>query len=129
MLRLDKYITWDILTNSNHPGLPWLRSTNLMINWSVLSLTLKIGPRSTLPSLAFAQGCSTATLHHEDIIYDLPPVFDSIPELCNSSGTFDPDQGGPDHKIDIFCQVGAVLVKLCSRSWIDTLDLTWICFT
>ena len=30
--------------------------------------------------------CSTATLHHEDIISYLSPVFDSIPELCNSSG-------------------------------------------
>src|SRR5882724_11786215 len=40
--------------------------------------------------------------------------------------TFDPDQGGPNHKIDIFCQVGAILVKLCSPSWIYTLDPTWI---
>src|SRR5882724_7460534 len=30
--------------------------------------------------------CSTATLHHEDIISYLSPVFDSIPELCNYSG-------------------------------------------
>src|SRR5882724_2005027 len=40
--------------------------------------------------------------------------------------TFDPDQGGPNHKIDIFCQVGAILVKLCSPSWIYTLEPTWI---
>src|SRR5882724_6251946 len=66
-------------------GLPWLRSTNLMINWLALSLTFKTGPRSALPSLALARACSTAALHHEDIISDLPPVFDSIPELCNSS--------------------------------------------
>src|SRR5882724_955215 len=128
MLRLDKYITWDILTNSNHPGLPWLRSTNLMINWSVLSLTLKIGPRSTLPSLAFAQGCSTATLHHEDIIPDHSPAFDSIPELCTSSGPLILTKvvPGPDLKINVFCQVGAVLIKLCSPSWIYTLEPTQI---
>ena len=28
----------------------------------------------------------TAALCHEDIISDLSPVFDSIPELCTSSG-------------------------------------------
>src|SRR5882724_8172208 len=39
-----------------------------------------------MPSLALARVCSTAALCHEDIISDLPPVFDSIPELCNSSG-------------------------------------------
>jgi len=67
-------------------GLPWLQSTNPMIDWSALSLTFKTGPQSALPSLALARACSTAALHHEDIISDLPPVFDSIPELCNSSG-------------------------------------------
>src|SRR5882724_5120280 len=40
--------------------------------------------------------------------------------------TFDPDQGGPDLKTDIFCQVGAILVKLCAPSWIYTLEPTWI---
>src|SRR5882724_12999769 len=57
-----------------------------MIDWSSLSLTFKTGPQSVLPSLALARACSTAALRHEDIISDLPPVFDSIPELCNSSG-------------------------------------------
>src|SRR5467141_3146091 len=57
-----------------------------MINWSTLSLTLKTGPRSVLPSLALARACSTAALHHEDMISDLSPVFDSIPELCTASG-------------------------------------------
>jgi len=47
-------------------------------------------PSSALPLLALARACSTATLHHEDIISDLPPVFDSIPELCNSSGPLIP---------------------------------------
>src|SRR5882724_4323001 len=82
-----------LLVTKLHPsaliilGLPWLQSTNLMINWSVLSLTFKTGPQSAFPLLALARACSTATLCHEDIIYDLSPVFDSIPELCNSSGT------------------------------------------
>src|SRR5882724_1553712 len=67
-------------------GLPWLRSTNPTIDWSALSLTFKTGPRSALPSLALARACCTAALHHEDIISDMPPVFDSIPELCTSSG-------------------------------------------
>src|SRR5882724_1627421 len=66
-------------------GLPWLRSTNPTINLSVLTLTFKTGPQSALLLLALARVCSTAGLHHEDIISDLSPVFDSIPELCNSS--------------------------------------------
>src|SRR5882724_345034 len=64
-----------LLVTKLHPaalivlGLPWLRSTNPMIDW-----------------LALAMVCSTATLRHEDIISDLSPAFDSIPELCTSSG-------------------------------------------
>src|SRR5882724_10123377 len=57
-----------------------------MINWSALSLTLKTGHRSVLTLLALARVCSTTALHHEDIVPDLSPVFDSIPELCNPSG-------------------------------------------
>src|SRR5467141_2457490 len=57
-----------------------------MINWSTLSLTFKMGPRLVLPSLDLARACSTAALHHKDIISDLSPVFDSIPELCTASG-------------------------------------------
>src|SRR6266850_3776647 len=57
-----------------------------MIDWSTLSLTFKMGPPSVLPLLALARACSTAALHHEDIISDLSPVFDSIPELCTASG-------------------------------------------
>src|SRR5882672_5955195 len=45
-----------------------------------------MGPQSVLPLLALARACSTAALHHEDIISDLSPVFNSIPELCTSSG-------------------------------------------
>ena len=81
------------------------------------------------PSISIAiigLACSTATLCHQDIISDLPPVFDSIPELCNSSGPLIPNQDGPDLKTDVFCQVGAVLVKLCAPSWIYTLELTRI---
>src|SRR5467141_752214 len=81
-----------LLVTKLHPsvplvfGLPWLRSTNLTINWSTLSLTFTMGPRSVLPSLALARACLTAALRHKDIISDLSPVFDSIPELCTSSG-------------------------------------------
>jgi len=46
-------------------------------------------PSISVPLLA-CQACSTATLHHKDIISDLPLVFDSIPELCNSSGPLIP---------------------------------------
>src|SRR5882724_3347466 len=46
----------------------------------------KTGPQSALPSLALDRACSTATLRHEDIISDLSPAFNSIPELCTSSG-------------------------------------------
>src|SRR5882724_5449201 len=69
-----------------------------MIDWSALSLTFKTGPRSALPSLALARACSTAALHHEDIISDLPPVFDSIPELCKSSGPSIPTRMVPISK-------------------------------
>src|SRR5882724_9768150 len=68
-------------------GLPWLRSTNPMIDWSALSLSLKTGPRSALPLLALARACSTAALHHKDIISDISLAFVSIAELCNSSGS------------------------------------------
>src|SRR5882724_10208368 len=57
-----------------------------MIDWSALLLTFKTGPQSALLSLALARACSTAALHHKDIISNLSPVFNSIPELCNSSG-------------------------------------------
>src|SRR5882724_9932687 len=81
-----------LLVTKLHPsspivlGLPWLQSTNPTIDWLALSLTFKTGPRSALPSLALARACSTAALRHEDIISDLSPAFDSIPELCTSSG-------------------------------------------
>src|SRR5882672_3961908 len=45
-----------------------------------------MGPQLVLPSLDLARACSTAAMHHEDIISDLSPVFDSIPELCTASG-------------------------------------------
>src|SRR5882672_2602462 len=45
-----------------------------------------MGPRSVLPSLALERAFSTAALRHEDIISNLSPVFDSIPELCTPSG-------------------------------------------
>src|SRR5882724_5922490 len=67
-------------------GLPWLQSTNLTVDWSALSLTFKTGPQSALPLLALARACSTAALHHKDIISDLSPAFNSIPELCTCSG-------------------------------------------
>src|SRR5467141_1591051 len=57
-----------------------------MIDWSTLSLTFKTGPRSVLPSLALVRACSTAALCHEDIISNLSPVSNSIPELCTASG-------------------------------------------
>src|SRR5882672_1295969 len=81
-----------LLVTKLHPsalmvlGLPWLQSNNLTIDWSTLSLSFKTGPRLVLPSLALARACSTAALRHEDIISDLSPVFDSIPELCTASG-------------------------------------------
>src|SRR5882724_3354842 len=68
-----------LLVTKLHPsapivlGLPWLQSTNLTINWLALLLTFKTGLQSALPSLALARACSTATLHHEDIIPNLPP--------------------------------------------------------
>src|SRR5882724_11982638 len=81
-----------LLVTKLHPsapivlGLPWLRSTNPTIDWSALSLTFKTGPRSALPSLALARACSTAALRHQDIISNLSPAFDSIPELRTASG-------------------------------------------
>src|SRR5467141_1407146 len=45
-----------------------------------------MGPQLVLQLLALVRAFSTAALHHKDIISDLSPVFDSIPELCTSSG-------------------------------------------
>src|SRR5467141_4828116 len=45
-----------------------------------------MGPQLVLQLLALVRAWSTAALHHEDIISDLSPVFDSIPELCTASG-------------------------------------------
>ena len=66
-------------------SLPWLQSTNPMIDWLALYLTFKTGPQLVLPLLALARACSTATLNHEDTISDLSPAFDSIPEHYTSS--------------------------------------------
>src|SRR5882724_10829976 len=57
-----------------------------MIDWATLSFTFKTGPQSVLPSVALVRACTVAALRHEDIISDLSPVFNSIPELCTSSG-------------------------------------------
>src|SRR5882724_9043045 len=94
-----------LLVTKLHPsalivlGLPWLQSTNPMINWLALLLTFKTGPRSALPLLALARACSTAALHHEDIISDMPPVFDCIPELCTCSGPSIPTKVVPIAKM------------------------------
>jgi len=42
-------------------------------------------PRSVLPSVA-CESVHVAALRHEDIISDLSPVFDSIPELVHLQG-------------------------------------------
>jgi len=44
----------------------------------------------------------------KDIISDLSPVFDSIPELCTSSGPSILTKGSR-LRIDVFCQVGLFL--------------------
>src|SRR5882724_1423794 len=104
-----------LLVTKLHPsslivlGLPWLRSTNPMIDWSALSLTFKTGPQSALPSLALARACSTATLRHEDIISDLSPAFDSIPELCTSSGPSIPTKVVPIAKMTSSVKLGPFL--------------------
>src|SRR5882724_8960341 len=80
-----------------------------MIDWSALSLTFKTGPRSAFPSLALARACSTATLHHEDIISDISPAFDSIPELCTSSGPSIPTKVVPIVKLTSSVKLGPFL--------------------
>src|SRR5882724_2356508 len=101
-----------LLVTKLHPsapivlGLPWLRSTNPTIDWSALLLTFKTGPRSALPSLALARACSTAALRHEDIISDLSPAFDTIPELCTSSGPSIPTKVVPIVKMTSSVKLG-----------------------
>jgi len=92
----------------------------------LLCLLPSKGPTISVTIVALARACSTAALRHKDIISDLSPVFDSIPELCTASGPSTPDQGGRGCPKDVFCQVGAVLVKLCAPSWIHTLGPTRI---
>jgi len=95
-------------------SLPWLRSTNPTINWSTLSLTFKNGPSISVTIIGFGKACSTAALRHKDIISDLSPVFASIPELCTASGPSLLTKNGRECPNDVFCQVGAILVKtLC----------------
>jgi len=87
-------------------GLPWLRNTNPTINWATLSLTFKSDPRSLLPSVALARACSTTALCHEDIISNLPPIFNSIPELCTSSGPVLPTKVVPIAKPNSSVKLG-----------------------
>src|SRR5882724_2632187 len=92
-------------------GLPWLQSTNLMMYWLELSLTFKTGPRSASLSLDLARACSTATLHHEDIVSDLSPVFYSIPELCTSSGPLISTKVVPIAKMTSSVKLGPFLLN------------------
>jgi len=56
-----------------------------MINWSALS-SLQNRPSIGIIVIGLGQDVLTAALYHEDIISDLSPVFESITELCTSSG-------------------------------------------
>src|SRR5882724_2342108 len=110
-------------------GLPWLQSTNPMSDWSALSLTFKTGPQSALPLLALARVCSTAALCHKDIIYDLSPDFDSIPELVNSQGPSIPTNVVPISKSTSSVKLGPFLSNSAPPPWSCTLELIWICPT
>src|SRR5882724_3879301 len=77
-----------------------------MINWSALSLTFKQALELVLPSLALARVCSTAALHHEDIISDLYLTFDSILELCTPSGPLIPTKMVPIMKLTSSVKLG-----------------------
>src|SRR6266481_909824 len=87
--------TLELLVTKLHPSaliilrLPWLRSTNPIIDWSTLSLAFRTGPKLTLPAMTVAMSCTTSALHHEDIISNLSPMFALIPELC-TPGTSSP---------------------------------------
>src|SRR6266481_7675621 len=87
--------TLELLVTKLHPlalivlRLPWLRSTNPIIDWSTLLLAFRTGPKSTLPAMTVAMSCTTLALRHKDIISNLSPMFASIPELC-TPGTSSP---------------------------------------
>src|SRR6266481_8446373 len=93
--------TLELLVTKLHPTalivlrLPWLRSTNPIIDWSTLSLAFQTGPKSTIPAMTVAMSCTTSALHHEDIISNLSPMFASIPELC-TPGTSSPSNLSAD---------------------------------
>src|SRR6266481_4620802 len=92
----------DLLFTKLHPsapivlGLPWLRKTNLVVDWANLSLTFRTGPKSALPPMMVAMSCVTTAPRHEDITPHIYPLFASIPEL-QSEGTLNPT--------DLFCPV------------------------
>ena len=77
----------DLLVTKLHPsapivlGLPWLQSTNPIIDWLTLTLTFQTKPHSSLLALTNAQLCTTTAVKHKDIIPNISPLIASIPEL------------------------------------------------
>ena len=85
---LDKSTqTLDLLVTQLHLsalivlGLPWLQSTNPIVDWLNLTLAFRSGPKSSLPPLTVAMSCVIAAPRHEEIIPHISPLFVSIPEL------------------------------------------------
>ena len=77
----DSSQTLNLLVTRLHPsapvvlGLPWLRSTNPVIDWTTLSLTFQTDPKLSLPEIALTLSCTTSAPHHEDIVSNLSPMF------------------------------------------------------
>ena len=72
-------------------SLPWLWSTNPVVNWLNLTLAFQSGLKSSLPPMTVAMSCVTSALCHEDIVLHISPLFASIPEL-QCTDTSDPEE-------------------------------------
>ena len=83
----ESTMTLNLLVTQLHPsapivlGLPWLWSTNPVMDWLDLTLAFRSGLKSSLPSMMVAMPCATSALCHEDVVLHIPPLFVSIPKL------------------------------------------------
>jgi len=74
-----------------------------IICWT--AFTFKTGPWSSITVIGFGQGMLNSHPVHEDIISDLFSWIWFYSWTLYIFRTFDPDQGDPDHKTDVFCQM------------------------
>jgi len=79
-----------------------------MIDWAMLTLTLKTGPQSVLPSVRLARACIVATAPTKILFPSLSHIrFNS--ELCTSAEGHHFPTKWCDYTADIFCNMGRLV--------------------